>query len=366
MSRSVLHLTEFSIDTPRGRRAIGEGHPTFVIAEMSANHNQNFATAERIVRSAAEAGADAIKLQTYLPSTMTIDCDLEPFVVRGSTTPGQWKDRTLYALYEKAYTPWAWHQPLRDLAHDLGLVFFSTPFDATAVEYLHRLGVPMYKIASYELTDLPLLATVARTGRPVIISTGFGTVEEVAEAVGTLRANGCRDLVVLHCVTSYAGEPDEHATNLRTIQDLRDRFGVISGFSDNTGGIEVPLQAAMMGAVVIEKHLSAEDDTTAIDASFSVKPSELKELVTRLRRAERLAGRPSYGPQSENEKYFQRFRRSLFVVADIKRGEPFSVENVRVIRPAGGLAPRHLSDVLGRRAASDLGRGTPLDWSMIE
>lgn len=333
---------------------------------MSANHGQSFERASRIVRSAAEAGADAIKLQTYLPSTMTIDCDSAAFLVGGEITPAAWKGRTLFSLYESAYTPWEWHEPLRDLAHSLGLVFFSTPFDATAVDFLEGLDVPLYKIASYELTDLPLLACIARTGKPVVASVGFGTLAEVSRAVATLRDNGSSDVALLHCVTSYGAAPREEAIRLRTIEDLRRRFGVVAGFSDNMPGIDVPLQAAIMGASIIEKHVVAGDGAAVIDASFSLSPDELREMVSRIRRAERIAGSPSYGPQNDTERYFVRFRRSIFVVRDVSKGDVLTEDNVRVIRPSDGLDPAHWSEVLGRRAATDIRRGTPLDWSLVE
>lgn len=359
-------MPEFTIPTPKGPRAIGEGHPAFIVAEMSANHGRSLDRARRIVRAAADAGADAIKLQTYLPSTMTIDCGEEPFVVRDETSPGAWNRMTLFALYEQAYTPWEWHEPLRDLAHALGLVFFSTPFDATAVDFLERLDVPLYKVASYELTDLPLLARIARTGKPVVVSVGFGTLEEVGRAVDTLRGHGCRDLALLHCVTSYRGAPPDEAIRLRTIDYLGRRFAVVPGFSDNTPGTEVPIQAVAMGAAIVEKHVAAGDGAPVVDGSFSLSPDELRGLVAGIRRAERIAGSPSFGPQNDTERYFVRFRRSIFAIRDVAKGEVLSEENVRVIRPSIGLDPACWQEVLGRRAAADIRRGTPLDWALIE
>lgn len=356
----------FSIPTPKGERRIGSGYPCFIVAEVSANHGQDLKKAEEIIRRAAAAGADAIKLQTYLPSTMTIDCDAEPFLVQGEVGPGEWKNQTLYELYKKAYTPWEWHPGLQKLTEDLGMVFFSTPFDETAVDFLEKLDVPLYKIASYELTDIPLLKRVAKTGKPVIFSTGFGNLDEVTEAAQTLREHGVKQIAILHCVTHYSKDPDEGHTNLSTMRDLARRFDVVVGFSDNTGGIEVPLQAVHMGAAIIEKHVVVEEGDQVLDGAFSLGPKELKSFVDAVRRSEKISGRPSYGPQSENEKYFQRFRRSVFAIEDIRKGEVLSSRNTRVIRPANGLAPRYFEEVIGRRAAADVPRGTPLTWEHLE
>jgi pseudaminic acid synthase len=354
----------FEIKTPRGARKIGLGHPAFVIAEVSANHQQDYEKAEAIIRISAEAGADAIKLQTYTPETMTIDCDSELFMVKSDNSKN-WNTK-LFDLYKKAYTPLEWHAPLKEITENLGMVFFSTPFDSSAVDLLTELNVELFKVASYELTDIPLLKKIAQTGRPVILSVGFGSLEEITEAIDTLRANGSKNIVVLHCVTNYSQQPDIGHSNLSTMLDLANRFNVAYGFSDNSGGIEIPLQAVMMGACMLEKHVIAKKGDGGLDSHFSICGEELKELVTAVRQAELIYGRPNYGPRNENEAYFKKFRRSLFVVEDIKKGEIVSVNNVRVIRPEGGLAPKFFDAVIGKKATVNIDRGTPLDWSLLD
>lgn len=358
-------MPEFVIKTPRGERVIGSGHPAFIVAEMSANHGQNFDRAVAIVKAAAKAGADAIKLQTYTPDTMTIDSDKEWFLVRGKDNPESWKGRRLYNLYKEAYTPWEWHRPIQKVAEELGLVFFSTPFDATAVDFLETLNVPLYKIASYEVTDIPLLKKVASTRKPVIISTGFASFEEVSEAVSTLRQYGSGDISVLHCVTSYSQNPVAETTNLNTMLDIQNKFNVVCGFSDNNAGIEIPLQAALMGGSIIEKHLVYSSDDAVLDSNFSVNPSELERLVNAVRRAECITGRVQYGVQNETEQYNSQFRRSVFVTENIQKGELLTINNIRVIRPAFGLKPKYYDQILGKRAAQYLEKGTPLQWDHL-
>ncbi len=359
-------MEEVVIPTPRGERKIGPGNPAFIIAEMSGNHNQNFERAVEIVKSAAVAGADAIKLQTYTPDTITIDCRKEYFMVAGKDNPDIWKGKTLYELYQKAYTPWEWHPKLKKIAEDLGLVFFSSPFDGTAVDFLETLNVPCYKIASYEVTDITLLRKVASTGKPVIMSVGFASSEEIEEAINTLRQYGTKDIIILHCVTAYSDNPIPEQTNLRTMLDIRDRFKVVCGFSDNNAGVEIPLQAVIMGASVIEKHVTIKSDNGGVDEDFSVGEDEFKNFVKSVHRAESIMGKVHYGTQGPAEEYNKRFRRSLFVVKDMKKGEEFSANNTRVIRPAMGLPPKYYYEVIGgKRASCDIEKGTPLNGDLV-
>jgi len=342
-----------------GGQSIGSGHPTFVVAEMSANHQGSFETARRVIEAAKESGADAVKLQTYTPDTLTIDCSDEPFRV-GKGTP--WEGRTLYELYGEAQTPWDWHPELRRIAHDLGLVFFSTPFDGSAVDFLEGLDVPAYKIASFELVDLPLLRRVASTGKPVILSTGMASLGEIEEAVGTLRASGCVELALLHCTSAYPAPPS--SMNLRTIPHLRAAFSAPVGLSDHTPGIAVPVAAVALGAAIVEKHLTLSRDEPGPDSSFSLEPGEFREMVRAVRTAEEALGEVRYGT-GPNEAGSAVFRRSLFVVEDVASGEAFGPHNVRSIRPGSGLHPRHLEEVLGKRAAREVKRGTPLSWEHV-
>ncbi|MBI5412971.1 pseudaminic acid synthase [Candidatus Peregrinibacteria bacterium] len=352
--------------TPKGERKIGPGHPCFIIAEMSGNHNQSFEMAVEIIKAAAESGADAIKLQTYTPDSMTIDCKKDWFLVAGNDNPDVWKGKYLYNLYETAYTPRVWHSKLKKIAEDLGLVFFSTPFDPDAVDYLETLGVPCYKVASYEATDTPLLRRIAKTKKPVIISMGFASKKEVKEAIGTLRSNGSGCVAVLYCVTAYTSKPVLEHSNLRTMLDIKDEFNVVTGFSDNNGGIEIPLQAVLMGASIVEKHFSVSRGNGGVDEDFSVDPKEFKEFVDSIRRAEKIMGQVHYGTQSTAEEYNKRFRRSIFVITEIKKGDKFDSKNIRVIRPNFGLAPKYFDEVIDKTATQDIERGTPLDWSMVK
>lgn len=348
-----------------GDKTIGDGHPTFIVAEMSANHGQDFEKAKAIVRAAAEAGADAVKLQTYTPDTLTINSRKKWFFVDGKDNPESWKGMTFYELYQKAYTPWEWHAPLQALARQLGLVLFSTPFDDTAVDFLEELKVPCYKIASYEATDIPLLRKAASTGKPIIMSVGFATLDEIEYSMKTLRDNGAREIVLLQCTTSYSAAPKPDETNLRTMRDLGARFETLYGFSDNMGGVEIPALAAAMGASVIEKHILVEHERGAVDDVFSLDARTFKRMVERIRAQEKIIGRVMYGPQTEAERHNRRFRRSLFIAKDVKKGEVFTAENVRSVRPADGLETRYYDDVIGRKAASDIETGTPLNWELI-
>lgn len=354
---------EFIISTRTGQRKIGDEHPAFIVAEVSCNHKQKFDEAVAIIHAAKRAGCDAVKLQTYTPDTITIDCRKKWFFVGGEQNkdnPESWHGRTFYDLYKEAYTPWEWHAELKKIAEDLGLVFFATPFDTTAVDFLETLDVPCYKIASYECTDITLLSRIAATKKPVIMSIGFATLDEIELSVKTLRDGGTKDIALLHCLTSYAKSHLSESTNLRTLVDLKKRFGVVAGISENMGGIEVPALAAAMGASIIEKHLVVKHDPSILDDQFSLDEQEFKKLIDHIRWQELVIGIVKYGPQTPQEEDNRRYRRSLFVVKDIKKGEIFSKENVRSIRPADGLETKYYVSLLGKKAGCDLERGTPL------
>ncbi len=339
-------------------RRIGAGYPVYIVAEMSANHNQSLEEAIRILRAAKEAGADAIKLQTYRPDTMTIDCDREYFLIRGTL----WDGRKLYDLYNEAYMPWEWQSRLKEIAVDLGLDLFSTPFDETAVNFLEDLDVPAYKVASFEIGDLTLLRQIAATGRPVILSTGMATLAEVDEAVGIFRESGGRRLALLKCTSAYPAPSEE--MNLRTIPHLAQAFGVPVGLSDHTLGVAVPVAAVALGACIVEKHFTFSRGRPGPDSAFSLEPQEFKAMVEAIRAAEKALGTVSYGV-SEGEAKSRPFRRSLFVVQDVKAGERFTSANVRSIRPGYGLHTRFQDQILGRCAMRDIERGTPLTWDMV-
>ncbi len=341
-----------------GRR-IGPGRPVYIVAEMSANHGQSFDEAVRILRAARDAGADAVKLQTYRPETITIDCDNEYFRISGSL----WEGSTLYDLYAKAFTPWDWQPKLKALAGELGMDLFSTPFDATAVDFLERMTVPAYKVASFEVVDIPLLRKIAATGRPVIVSTGMATLEEIDEAVRTIREAGGGEVALLKCTSAYPAPPEE--MNLRTIPHLAETFGVPVGLSDHTLGTAVPVAAVALGACIVEKHLTLSREAPGPDRAFSLEPQEFRAMVDAIRTAEAALGTVHYGI-SPQEAGMQALRRSLFVVEDVRAGELFTPENVRAIRPGHGLHTRHLPEVLGRRAARNVRRGTPLSWDMVQ
>jgi len=342
-----------------GRR-VGADAPTFVVAEVSANHGGRIERARAIIEAAAKAGADAVKLQTYTPDTLTIDCGKECFRL-GAGSP--WAGRTLYELYEEAHTPWEWHAELKELADSLGLILFSTPFDDTAVDFLERLGAPVHKIASFELNDLPLLRKVASTGKPVIASTGTASLEEIDEAVATLRQGGSGPISLLKCTSAYPARPEE--MNLCVIPFLSERYGIPVGLSDHSLGATVAVAAVALGASIIEKHLTLSRSDGGPDAAFSMEPEEFARMVGAIRDAERSVGTISFDSGTGEQKNRQ-LRRSLFVVADMRAGEVFSTENVRIIRPGYGLAPKHIEQILGRRASRDIERGTPLAWDLVE
>lgn len=343
-----------------GNRRIGPGEPMYIVAEMSANHNQNFEQAVKILEAAKDAGADAVKLQTYTPDTMTIDCDNEYFRIGKGTI---WEGRILYNLYGEAYTPWEWQPKLKEIASDLGLDLFSTPFDPTAVDFLEEMEVPAYKVASFEIVDLPLLRRIAQTGKPIIMSTGMATLAEIDEAVRTIREAGGSQLALLKCTSAYPAPPEE--MNLRTIPHMAEAFHVPVGLSDHTLGIAVPVAAVVLGACIVEKHLTISRQISGPDSAFSLEPHEFKAMVEAIRTVEKALGKVQY-EVGEREAASRVFRRSLFVVQDVKAGEIFTNENVRSIRPGYGLHPRELPKVLGRRAARDIRRGTPLSWELIQ
>ncbi len=343
--------------TIAGRR-IAADEPPYVIAELSANHNGSLETALRIVDAAHAAGASAVKLQTYRPDTITLDCDDEAFRIRG----GLWDGRTLYDLYREAHMPWEWHRPLFDRARRLGLTIFSSPFDATAVELLEDLGAPAYKIASFEAVDLPLIRHVARTGKPMIISTGMADAQEIGEAVDAARAAGCRELALLHCVSGYPAPAADY--NLRTLADMRERFGVVVGLSDHTLDNTTALSAVALGAAIIEKHFSLDRNGGGPDDSFSLEPADLAALCRDSHTAWSALGRIDYGRQSSEAGNAQ-FRRSLYFVKTLKAGDVVGADAVRSVRPGFGLAPKHLGAVIGRTLRRDVGYGTPLAWDLF-
>ena len=340
-------------------RWLGPGHSTYIVAELSANHNQDYDQAVRLVHAAKEAGADAIKLQTYTPDTLTIDCDNKYFRIGKGTV---WEGRTLYDLYAEAYTPWEWQPRLKEFANSLGLDLFSTPFDSTAVDFLEEMGVPVYKVASFEIVDIPLIEKMARTGKPLIISTGMATLGEIEEAVQAARNAGTTQIALLKCTSAYPAPPEE--MNLRTIPHLAEAFGVPVGLSDHTLGIAVPVAAIALTACIIEKHFTLSRDIANPDSVFSLEPQEFKAMVEAVRTAEKALGMIHYGV-SEREVGSRVFRRSLFIVRDMKAGEMFTAENVRSIRPSHGLHTRYLNEVIGRHASQDIKRGTPLSWCHI-
>jgi N-acetylneuraminate synthase len=343
-----------------GSRLVGPGHPTYIIAELSANHGGSFDRAVELVHRSAAAGADAVKVQTYRPDTMTLDSPKKPFVVSGGTL---WDGRTLFELYRQAQTPWEWHADLQREAAAVGVAFFSSPFDASAVRFLVGLDVPVLKIASFELVDHALVRVAAATGKPLIMSTGMASAEEIDEAVSVARNAGATMIALLRCNSAYPAPSGE--MDLRTIPDMAARWDLTVGLSDHTRGATAAVTAVALGASLLEKHVTIRRADDTPDAEFSIEPDEFRAMVDAVREAEASMGRVRYGP-SDHEKASLAFRRSLFVVADIEAGEAFTAENVRSIRPGHGLAPRHLEGVLGRRATTRVERGTPLDWSLVE
>lgn len=337
-----------------GKRKIGKGHPVFVVAEMSGNHNHSFRKALKIIDAAAAAGADAIKLQTYTPDTLTIKSDKKWFRIGGK---GLWSGHTLYGLYSQSYTPWEWQAKLKKYAEKKGLIFFSAPFDETAVDFLEKMRVPAYKVASFEVGDLELLRRLGRTGKPVIVSRGMATMPEIKLALKILQSAGTKQIALLHCVSSYPAQAKE--MNLATIPDLAKRFGVVPGLSDHTLGITAAVAGVVLGAKVIEKHLTLKRSAGGPDAAFSLEPDEFGALVKAVREAEQAIGKPNYKPTPAELKNII-FKRSLFVVKAVKKGDILTADNIRSIRPGHGLAPKYYRTVINKRALADIEQGTPL------
>lgn len=344
-----------------GRHQIGPDQPPFIIAEMSGNHNASLERALAIVDAAAAAGAQAIKLQTYTADTLTLPTESAEFRINDPASP--WHGRHLHELYTEAHTPWEWHEPIFKHARARGLVCFSSPFDATAVDLLEELATPAYKIASFECVDLPLIRRVAATGKPVILSTGMATVSEIEDAVKTARAEGCRDLILLKCTSTYPASPA--LSNVRTIPHLREMFQCQVGLSDHTPGCGAAVAAVTLGATVIEKHLTLSRADGGIDASFSLEPEELRQLVNETERGRQSLGKIQYGAHGDEAKSLIH-RRSLYITNDLQAGEELSPDNVRSVRPALGLPPKHLETVLGRAVKKAVSRGTPLTWDLLE
>lgn len=339
-------------------RKIGPNYPPYIIAELSANHNGDINRAFQIMEEAKKAGASAIKLQTYTHDTITMNCDSDDFQIKG----GLWDGQTLYELYKGAHMPWEWHKPLFEKAKSLGITIFSSPFDFTAVDLLEDLAAPAYKIASFELVDLPLIARVAQTGKPMIMSTGMANELEIQEAVDTARANGCEELLVLHCVSGYPAPAEQY--NLRTIADISQQFNVLTGLSDHTIDNATAIASVALGACLIEKHVTMDRDGGGADDSFSLEPAELAQLCKDTKTAWLALGKVNY-ERTEAEKGNVKFRRSLYVVKDIKIGEELTHENVKSIRPGFGIAPKHLNEVIGKKATKNLSKGTALKFVMV-
>lgn len=339
-------------------RVIGAGHPPYIIAELSANHNGDIQRAFAIMEAAKNAGADAIKLQTYSADTITVDCDSEDFQIHG----GLWDGQTLYQLYNKAQMPWEWHKSLFDKAQELGITIFSSPFDFTAIDLLESLDAPAYKIASFEVIDLPLIAYAARTGKPLIISTGMANENEIQEAIDTAQQAGCKDIIILHCVSGYPAPAEEY--NLLTIPDMAKRFGVLTGLSDHTLDNTTAIASVALGACVIEKHVTLDRDGGGPDDSFSLTPQELAQLCSNTKTAWEALGKVNY-ERTESEKGNAKFRRSLYVVENIKKGDVFTIDNIKSIRPGFGLPPKYYTEVLGKVAKRDILKGTPLSFDLF-
>jgi pseudaminic acid synthase len=343
-----------------GNRPIGVDYPPFIIAEMSGNHNQSLARALEIVEAAARAGAHAMKIQTYTADTITLNVSGGDFFIADKES--LWKGQSLHALYSQAYTPWDWHEAIMKRAQELGMICFSTPFDETAVDFLEKLGVPAYKIASFENIHLPLIRRVAATKKPMIISTGMASIAEIDDAVKTARDAGCEDLVLLKCTSTYPAEPTN--CNLRTIPHLREIYGCEVGLSDHTMGVGVAVAAIAYGASVVEKHFTLSRADGGVDSAFSLEPRELEALVVETSRAWKSLGSVSYGP-TEAEKKSLIFRRSIYVAEDVAAGEVLTQKNLRCVRPGHGLPPKFYDTLLGRKVNQDVRKGTPMRWDLL-
>ena len=340
---------------------VGLDHPPYIIAEMSGNHNQSLDRALEIVEAAKEAGVHALKLQTYTADTLTIEAENESFFINDSNSP--WKGKSLYNLYKQAYTPWEWHEPVFKRCRELGLTVFSTPFDETAVDFLESLNVPAYKIASFENNHIPLIRKVASTGKPVIVSAGMASVAELDEIVRTIRDAGCSEIVLLKCTSAYPSTPED--TNLLTVPHLRQLFDAEVGLSDHTLGVGVGIAAVALGATMIEKHFTLSRADGGVDSKFSMEPDEMQLLVEETHKAWQALGSVSYGP-TENETLSIRFRRSVYIVEDVNKGEELTPVNIRVIRPGDGLLPKYYDILLGRKFSCDVKKGTPMSWELME
>lgn len=339
---------------------IDDNSAVFIVAELSANHLQNFDNAVKLIKEAAKAGVNAIKLQTYTSDTITIDCDNDYFKINQGTL---WDNRKFYDLYKEAYTPWEWQPKLKKIAEEEGLICFSSPFDKTAVDFLEEMNVPAYKVASFEITDIPLIEYIASKGKPIILATGIATLSDIEEAVNACRRMGNNQIVILKCTSAYPAPFED--MNLKTIPNLAETFGVISGLSDHTLGINVPIAAVALGAKIVEKHFTLSRADGGPDAAFSLEPEELKAMVKSIRETEKALGEVSYN-LTDKMKNSREFSRSLFVVKDIKKGEVFTEENLRSIRPGFGIHTKYYNDVLGKLAKSDIEKGTPMDWVLLE
>lgn len=339
--------------------SIGKDNPVFVIAELSANHRQDINVAIESLRAMKEAGADAVKLQTYTPDTITIDCDNEYFQIKHGTI---WDGGNLYDLYKEAYMPWEWHPKLKKVADEIGLIFFSTPFDRTAVDFLETMNVPAYKVASLEITDIPLIEYIASKGKPVIISTGIATLSDIAEAIEACKRAGNENVIILKCTTEYPTPLED--VNIKTIPNMTETFNKLVGLSDHTLGISVPVAAVALGACVVEKHFILSKDLGGPDAAFSLDPQEFASMVKSLREVEKALGKVSYDLTPKMVKS-REFCRSLFVVEDMRAGETFTSENLRSIRPGYGLPTHHINNILGQKSRQDIKKGTPMTWHLI-
>jgi pseudaminic acid synthase len=342
------------------KKEIGKNKPVFIIAELSANHNQSFNLAVKTLKAAKEAGADAIKLQTYTPDTMTISSDKKYFQIKHGTL---WDGKTLHGLYNEAYMPWEWQPKLKKIADDLNLIFFSSPFDITAVDFLEKIKVPAYKVASPEITDIPLIKYIASKGKPIIISTGIATLSDIKEAVTTCRRMGNNQIALLKCTSAYPTPMNE--INLKVIPDLAKKFKVVVGLSDHTLGVTVPLAAVALGAQIVEKHFILDKKLGGIDSAFSLEYDEFKTMVNAIRDVEQSLGTVTYD-LTDKMKISRDFRRSLFVVESVHKGEKFTINNIRSIRPGYGLPPKEITMILGKKAKKDIKKGTPLNWNLIE
>lgn len=343
-----------------GGRRVGRDSPTYIIAEISANHNNDFEQAAELVRKAKDCGADAVKLQTYKPDTLTIKSDREPFQIGGGT---RWDGRSLYDLYEEAFMPWEWQPKLKRIADDADMDLFSTAYDISSMRFLEKMGVDVHKIASFEIVDLALVEAVAGTGKPLIISTGMASRLEISDAIACAKHAGADQIALLKCTSAYPAPVE--VTNLKTIQNMKKRFNLPVGLSDHTLGIHVSVAAVALGACIVEKHITASRRVKGPDSHFSLQPREFRRMVDAIRTVEKSIGDVKYGP-TEAERNSLVFRRSLFAVKKIRAGERFTNQNVRSIRPGMGLPPKSMKDVLGKKASCDIDKGTPLDWSMME